>query len=190
VVSSETLYVGFLALLGVERGVELALSRAHRREALAAGGFEVGEHHYRWMAIMHVAFFGACAAEVLVLERPFPGWLGYVALALVVLAQTLRYSAVRALGKRWNVRIVVWPGAKPVTSGPYRFVRHPNYVAVAVEIACIPLVHGAWLTASVFSMLDAAILAVRIREEEQALGPAYAVAFRGRPRMVPRFFGG
>jgi methyltransferase len=142
------------------------------------------------MAAMHVAFFVACAAEVLLLRRPFPGWLGYAALVLVILAQGLRYCAVRALGPRWNVRILVWPGAPPVSHGPYRFVRHPNYVAVAVEVACIPLVHGAWLTAALFSICNAAVLAVRIREEERALGPIYADVFRGRPRMVPRFFNG
>jgi methyltransferase len=190
VVTSEALYLGFLALVGAERGVEVAISRANGRVALASGARELGERHYRYMAAMHVAFFAACTSEVLLFRRPFPGSFGYIALALVVLAEGLRYSAVRALGKRWNVRIIVWPDAAPVTSGPYRFIRHPNYVAVAVEIACVPLVHGAFLTAAVFSICNAAILAVRIREEERALGPVYESVFRDRPRMVPRFFGG
>jgi methyltransferase len=142
------------------------------------------------MAAMHAAFFVSCAAEVLVYHRPFPGVLGFAALVLVVLAQVLRYSAVRALGKRWNVRIIVWPLVPPVTSGPYRFVRHPNYVAVVIELACVPLVHGALFTAAVFSICNAAVIAVRIRDEERALGPGYAQAFRGRPRMIPRAFGG
>jgi methyltransferase len=189
-VTSQALYLGFLALLAAERGVELAISRANGRVAFANGAFEVGQRHYRWMAAMHVAFFAACATEVLLLDRPFPGGLGFAALALALLAQVLRYSAVRALGPRWNVRIVVWPLEPPVTVGPYRFVRHPNYVAVAVELACVPLVHGAFLTAALFSICNAAVLAVRIREEERALGERYAEAFRDRPRMIPRLFGG
>jgi methyltransferase len=185
-VTSQALYLGFLALLGAERGVELGISRANGRAAFENGAFEVGQRHYRWMAAMHLAFFASCAAEVVLLDRPFPGAVGFVALGLALLAQVLRYAAVRALGKRWNVRIIVWPLAAPVTTGPYRFVRHPNYVAVAVELACVPLVHGAFVTAVVFSICNAAVLAVRIREEERAL----ADAFRDRPRMIPRLFGG
>ncbi len=188
--TSQALYLGFLGLLGVERVVELAISRANGRVALANGAFEVGQGHYRWMAAMHAAFFVACAAEVLVFDRAFPGVLGFVALGLVLVAQVLRYSAVWALGRRWNVRIIVWPLAAPVTKGPYRFVRHPNYVAVGIELACVPLVHGAVLTAMVFSILNAAVLAIRIEEEERALGPGYAEAFRDRPRMIPRLFRG
>jgi methyltransferase len=189
-VTSEALYLGFLGLLAMERGVELLISKANGRAAFASGAFEVERGHYRWMAAMHAAFFVSCATEVLVLHRPFPGAFGFVALGLVVLAQLLRYAAVRALGKRWNVRIIVWPLARPVTSGPYRFVRHPNYVAVAVELACVPLVHGALFTAFVFSIFNAAVLAVRIRDEERALGPGYAEVFRDRPRMIPKLFGG
>ena len=189
-VTSQALYLGLLALVAAERGVELVLSRANRRAAFASGAFEVGERHYRWMAAMHVAFFASCAAEVLLLDCPFPGALGFAALVLALLAQVLRYAAVRALGPKWNVRIIVWPLAPPVTSGPYRFVRHPNYVAVAVEFVCIPLVHGAFVTAVVFSICNAAVLAVRIREEELALGARYAEAFRDCPRMIPRLFGG
>jgi methyltransferase len=189
-VTSQALYLGFLGILGAERGVELVISRANARVALASGAFEVGERHYRWMAAMHTAFFFACAAEVLLLDRAFPGVLGFAALGLVLAAQVLRYAAVCALGKRWNVRIIVWPLAAPVTKGPYRFVRHPNYVAVAVELACVPLVHGAVLTAIVFSIANAVVLAIRIGEEERALGAEYAEAFRDRPRMIPRLFRG
>jgi methyltransferase len=190
VVTSEKFYFAFLALLAAERGVELAVSRSNARAAFAAGAHEVGREHYRMMAVMHTLFFVSCAAEVALFHRAFPGVLGFVALALALVAQALRYAAVTALGKRWNVRIIVWPHASPVTRGPYRFVRHPNYVAVAIELACVPLVHGAYLTAIAFSIADAAVLAVRIREEERALGASYEEAFRDRPRMIPRLFGG
>jgi methyltransferase len=142
------------------------------------------------MAALHTAFLLSCGLEVVYFDRPFPGVLGYVALVMALLAQVLRYAAVITLGERWNVRIIVWPSRAPVTEGLYRFVRHPNYVAVIVELVAVPLVHGAVITAAVFSACNAALLTVRIREEERALGPGYADAFRERPRFIPRSFGG
>ena len=189
-VTSRALYLAFLGLLAVERIAELVLSKVNRRIAFQNGAFEVGQAHYRVMAAMHSLFFVSCAAEVLVFDRAFPGALGFAALGFALLAQALRYSAVFALGRRWNVRIIVWPLAPPVTRGPYRFVRHPNYAAVVIELASIPLIHGAFLTAVAFSIGNAAILATRIREEERALGARYADEFRNRPRMIPRLFGG
>jgi methyltransferase len=189
-VISQALYLVFLALVACERGAELVISRAHARVAFANGAYEVGRGHYRLMASVHTLFFASCAAEVLLLDRSFPGALGFVALAAALLAQGLRYSAVSALGQRWNVRIIVWPNAAPVTSGPYRFIRHPNYLAVCIELFFIPLIHGAVITAWVFTALNAGILAVRIGEEERALGNAYREVFRGRPRFLPRVFGG
>jgi methyltransferase len=103
----------------------------------------------------------------------------------VALAQGLRYWAIFTLGERWNVRILVLPNAAPVTRGPYRWVRHPNYVAVVMEILLVPLVHGAWLTAAAFTVANAVVLRIRIRAEEAALGPGYAAAFAGRPRFIP-----
>jgi methyltransferase len=189
-VTSQALYLGFLGALVVERGVEVAISKANAKAAFAKGAREVGRGHYPAMVAMHALFFVACAAEVVGKDRPFPGALGFVALALVIVAQALRYAAVITLGRQWNVRIIVWPDEEPVTRGPYRFVRHPNYVAVVVELLCVPLVHGAFVTACVFTVANALLLTVRIREEERALGHRYAEAFRGRPRLVPRFFGG
>ncbi|MBM7114018.1 isoprenylcysteine carboxyl methyltransferase family protein [Archangium primigenium] len=178
-------YLFFLGLIGVERVVELVLSTRNARRALAAGGREVGQGHYRVMTVLHTAFLVSCAAEVVGWPRAFPGVLGWVALGGAVLAQALRYWAITTLGERWNTRILFIPGARPVTSGPYRFVRHPNYVAVILEMACIPLIHGAYLTALVFSVANAALLVVRIRAEEAALGPEYQRAFGARPRFVP-----
>ncbi len=109
---------------------------------------------------------------------------------MVLGAQALRYWAIATLGWRWNTRIVVVPGTAPVTAGPYRWVRHPNYVAVIAEMIALPLVHGAWLTALVFSVGNALLLRVRIRAEEQALGEPWQHAFAGRPRFVPGGHGG
>jgi methyltransferase len=189
-VTSQALYLGFLGALVVERGIEVGISKANARAAFSMGAHEVGRAHYPPMVAMHALFFIACATEVLALDRPFPGALGFVALAFVILAQALRYAAVITLGRQWNVRIIVWPDEEPVTKGPYRFVRHPNYVAVVVELLCVPLVHGAFVTACVFTVSNALFLTVRIREEERALGMRYAEVFRGRPRLIPRVFGG
>lgn len=183
---SQALYLGGLGLLGLERLLELVRSRRNARRALARGGREVGRGHYRVMAATHAAFLVSCAGEVVLGRRRFPGLLGWSALAGVAAAQVLRGWAVHSLGDRWNVRIVVVPGEEPVVRGPYRLVRHPNYVAVILEVALVPLVHAAWKTALAFSVANAALLAVRIRAEERALGAAWAARFAALPRFVPR----
>lgn len=182
---TESLYGWLLLAVALERGVELVVSARNARRAFDRGAVEVGQGHYRVMKLLHTAFLLACAAEVAFLGRPFPGALGWAALGAVAGAQALRWWAVAALGVRWNTRVIVWPDLAPVTGGPYRFVRHPNYVAVVVEIAALPLVHGAWATAVVFSVLNVLLLVVRIRAEETALGPRWAAAFAEAPRFVP-----
>ena len=111
---------------------------------------------------------------------------------MVAFAQVLRYAAVFTLGSRWNVRIVVWPGKAPVTSGPYRFMRHPNYVAVVLEVLFVPLVHGAFWTATVFSACNAVLLWVRIRAEEALLswqfGDEYDSYCARTSRLVPGLY--
>jgi len=185
-VSSYGWYLAFLGLLGLERLFELRLSARHARAALAEGAREVGQANYVAMVALHTAFLGAAALEPWVLERPFPGWPGWVALGAAAGAQGLRYWAVASLGSRWNTRVIVLPEAPPVTGGPYRYLRHPNYLAVVVELAAVPLIHGAWLTAVGFSLANAGVLAWRIRVEEAALGPRWEAAFAGRSRFIPR----
>jgi methyltransferase len=178
-------YLGLLGLLAAERLVELVLSRRNAARAFARGGVETGRGHYRVMVVFHSLFLVACAVEVVGLSRPCPGGLGLAALGVALAAQGLRYWAIASLGERWNTRIIVVPGLPPVTRGPYRFLRHPNYVAVVLEMAAVPLVHGAWVTAVVFSLGNALLLLVRIRAEEAALGAAYAEAFADKPRFIP-----
>jgi methyltransferase len=139
------------------------------------------------MKALHTAFFFACAGEVLLLHRPFIPALGWPMLALVVLAQGLRYWAVLTLGRRWNVRVLVVPGDPAVTAGPYRYLRHPNYLAVVIEGVAVPLVHTAWITALAFTLANAALLRVRIRCEEEALAVHcdYARRLGDRPRLFP-----
>jgi methyltransferase len=165
------LYSGLIALVGVERLVELRLSVRNAKWAFERGAKEYGQGHYPFMTVFHTAFLVSCVAEPWVFDRPFPGALGFVALGLAVGAQLLRYWAITTLGHRWNTRVIVLPKGEPlVTGGPYRFVRHPNYVAVCLELLVLPLVHGAWVTAVVFTLGNALLLRVRIRVEEVALG--------------------
>jgi len=184
-VTTARAYLVFLAILGVERLVELAISRRNMKRAFARGAVEVGQRHFRVMSVFHTAFLVSCAAEVLAFDRPFPGAIGVFSLVGALAAQGLRYWAISTLGDRWNVRIIVEPSAAPVTGGPYGYVRHPNYLAVVMEMAFVPLIHGAYLTAIAFSAGNAALLWVRVRAEERALGERYAAAFADRPRFVP-----
>jgi methyltransferase len=183
-VSPRGLYLLLVGLFAAERGVELVLSTRNARRALARGAVESGRGHYPAMVAFHALFLAACAAEALARPAP-PGTVALLAAAAAILAQGLRWWAVAALGERWSTRILVVPGEGPVTRGPYRFLRHPNYLAVALEIACLPLAWGSWRTALVFSVGNALLLAVRIPAEERALGPAWARALGDRPRLVP-----
>lgn len=175
----------YLVLLAGERTVELLLSRRNARRALAAGAFEAGRGHHRAMVLFHAAFLVACAVEPLLAPRPWPLPAALIALAAALGAQGLRWWAVATLGERWSTRIVVLPGAPPVTGGPYRIVRHPNYLAVAIELLAVPLVAGALWTAAVATALDALLLSIRIPAEERALGEAWQRAFVGVRRFVP-----
>jgi methyltransferase len=184
-VSSVALYLTGLGALYLERLAELLVSRRNARLALAAGGVESGRRHYALMVGVHALFPLACGLEVLALHRAFPGLLGVMALAAALLAQGARWWVVATLGWRWNTRIIVVPGAPVVTTGPYRFLRHPNYLAVMVEAVAVPLIHGAWLSAAAFGLANAALLWLRIPAEERALGQVWATALAGKPRFFP-----
>jgi methyltransferase len=189
-VISERAYLILLALLAAERGFELFISRRNARRALARSGIEVGRSHYRVMVTMHTLFLVSCAAESFLVAHAISPVLSTVALIGVFLAQFVRYAAVMTLGERWNTRIIVMPGAAPVTRGLYRWIRHPNYVAVVIEIAALPLIRGCWITALVFTIANALMLAVRIPAEERALGANYSQAFGSVARFFPHLRGG
>jgi methyltransferase len=121
------------------------------------------------MVMLHTALLAGAVAEVWMLGRPFLPILGWTALAVVIASQSLRWWCIATLGRQWNTRVIVVPGLPLVSRGPYRLLRHPNYVAVVFEGAALPLVHSAWVTAGVFTVLNAAQLARRIHVEEHAL---------------------
>lgn len=167
--SSTTWFVLLIAAVGVERLVELIISQRHIAWAKARGGVEVGGGHYPAMVLLHVGLLVGSIAEVVVLSRAFYPWLGWTMFVGVLLSQGLRWWCISTLGPQWNTRVVVVPGAGRVTSGPYRLSRHPNYVAVATEGVCLPLVHTAWVTATVFTLCNAVLMRTRITAEERAL---------------------
>lgn len=184
---SATLYLALVAVVAIERVFELRLARRNAARMLARGGVEVGAGHYPWMVALHTLFLIACPLEVFLLARPFCPMVGWTMLALVIAAMGLRYWAVSSLGDRWTTRIVLVPEEPVVRRGPYRWLRHPNYLAVITEIFALPLVHGAWITGLIATALNAWLLTVRIGTEERALATRadYGKAFAS----VPRFFG-
>ena len=162
-------YVLLIAVVACERLAELVIARRNLAWSLERGGVEVGAGHYPVMVVLHTAFLVGCLAEVILLDRPFLPALGWSMLAIVVAAQVLRWWCITSLGPRWNTRVVVIPGAPRVNGGPYRLCSHPNYVAVVAEGIALPLVHTAWITALVFTILNAALLTRRITTENSAL---------------------
>ena len=167
-------YALLVALVAVERLAELVVARRNARWSLARGGVVYGQGHYPWMVALHTGLLAGCLLEVWLADRPFVPGLGWPMFGLVLAAQALRWWCVTTLGPQWNTQVVVVPGMPLVTRGPYRFgwLRHPNYVAVAVEGAALPLVHSAWLTALVFTVLNVPLMAVRLRCENAALATA------------------
>ncbi|MET9046780.1 isoprenylcysteine carboxyl methyltransferase family protein [Streptomyces sp. NPDC004362] len=169
-----------VAAVAGERVAELVIARRNQRWSTARGAIVAGQGHYPAMVALHTGLLIACPAESWLLDRPFVPALAWPMLAVLVCAQALRWWCIHALGPRWNTRVMVVPGLPLVTSGPYRWrwLRHPNYAAVVAEGAALPLVHTAWVTAALFTSLDAALLTVRVRCENRALaattGPAPA----------------
>lgn len=154
------------ALVGIQRLLELGLSRRNERRLRARGAVERGRGHYPFIVALHALWLLSTAVEGSRRPATRPD---RAALAAFLLAQPLRYWAIASLGDHWSTRILIVPGERLVRKGPYRYVRHPNYLVVATEMLALPLAFGARRTALVFSGLDAALLAVRIREEERAL---------------------
>ena len=167
--TSQLLFTALVLAVGVERLMELRLSKRHAAWAFSRGGREFGRGHFPPMVVLHATLLVGALAEVWLLERPFLPILGWAALAVVTASQTLRWWCIATLGQQWNTRVIVVPGLPLVSRGPYRVLRHPNYVAVVLEGAALPLVHSAWVTAAGFTVLNAALLARRIKVEERAL---------------------
>jgi methyltransferase len=182
----------FLLLLAVAalRIVELRISRRHQRDLVSRGAARVDEPRFRWMVALHTGVLLGAALEVVLLKRPFIPALAAVMFAIFIAANAVRWWVIRTLGDHWNVQVMDSTRLGVITTGPFRFVRHPNYAAVFAEMLSLPLIHTAWITALAGSLAHVAVLAQRLSTEERVLfaNPDYRAAMAGKPRFLPGMF--
>jgi methyltransferase len=162
-------YVLLIGVVAVERLAEVVVAKRNRVWSQAHGGVEFGAGHYPAMVVLHSGLLAGCLVEPIALHRPFVPALGWPMFAIVLAAQALRWWCIAVLEHQWNTRVIVIPGAARIAGGPYRLMPHPNYVAVIAEGFALPLVHTAWITALVFSTLNAWLLRTRVTVENAAL---------------------
>ncbi|GLB57922.1 isoprenylcysteine carboxyl methyltransferase family protein [Cytobacillus sp. NCCP-133] len=162
------LFLLFIAIIIVQRAAELMVAKSNEKWMKSQGALEFGQGHYKWIVFIHTMFLISCILEVFILEKSLsPFWPFF--LCLFVVAQAERIWAISSLGRFWNTKIIVLPGANVIRKGPYRFFKHPNYMIVAAEFLVIPLLFKAHLTAIVFTIVNSIILSIRIPAEEKAL---------------------
>lgn len=183
-----TAFFLLVCAVALQRVLEVRVSRLNEADLARRGGREHAAEQMPVMVAVHGAWLVCTWLEVWLLDRPFRRWLALFALVAFAVGQVLRLLAIHQLGERWTVKVITVPGAPPVTGGIFRYLRHPNYVGVIIEIAALPLIHGAWLTALVFSVANGVLLSRRIAAEERALGASsdYDREFAGLPRLVPK----
>jgi methyltransferase len=183
-------YLGLLVLVALLRIYELRISRTHQKEMIARGGSKVNDPRFRWMVLLHTLVLIGCAVEVVFLHRPFYPWFAAICFVIFLAANAVRWWVIRTLGQHWNVQVMDSTGMGVVTSGPFRYVRHPNYAAVFVEMLALPLMHCAWITAITGSLAHALVLSQRLATEERVLfsDAKYRAAMSGKPRFVPGLF--
>ena len=184
------LYLALLLAVAVLRLIELRVSRRHQEKMLTQGAVRVPEPHFKWIVAVHTFVLIGSALEVVLLRRPFLPFLAGPMFALFLASNLMRFWVIRALGELWSVQVMDSTRVGVVTTGPFRFVRHPNYTGVILEMISLPLIHTAWITAIVASLGYAFALSMRIREEERILmaNPEYRAAMGHKPRFVPGLF--
>lgn len=163
------IYWWIIAFTVIERLVELIVSQRNAAWSFARGGREIGADHYKWMVMLHTSYLFACVIEPLVFDRQVNDVIATFFMVVVILTQLLRWWVILTLGHQWNTRVIIVPGLARVKRGPFLWFDHPNYLAVIVELAALPLIHGAWLTSVIYSALNLWLLKVRISIENKAL---------------------
>ena len=183
-------FLMLLACVGVERLLELQLSRRHQHQLANSGARKHRDPQYRWMIALHTGVLIGAALEVILLRRPFIPWLAFPAVVFFALATVLRWWVIRTLGVHWNTEVVDSAALGVVSDGPFRWVRHPNYLGVFVELIALPLIHTAWITAIFAALGNIFVLRNRLSIEEHLLDavPAYRAAMSSKPRFLPRIF--
>jgi methyltransferase len=187
---SAIVYTLFLAAVGAGRLIEMGVSRRRQRALAARGVVKLAEPHFRRMVLLHGGVLAGAALEVWLLGRPFIPALGIPMIALFILANLLRWWVIRTMAEHWNVQVMNSIALGVVTDGPFRWIRHPNYLAVFVELLAAPLIHTAWLTALIGGLVHILVLRRRIAVEEAVLlaSPAYQAAMAHKPRFLPGLF--
>lgn len=164
------LFYSVISVIALQRLFELFISKRNEKWILKKGGIEYGKKHYRFIVIMHILFFVSMVIEYKIKERDFQiNIFNYLFLVFLIILELLRIWTLMSLGKYWNTKVYRIPGAELIRTGPYKFLRHPNYAIVAGEIFVIPMIFNLYYTAVIFSILNAAILSVRIKVENKAL---------------------
>ncbi len=181
------IFIGIVVAVILQRLLELRLSDRNKAEILQRGGKEHGDNLLGAVKVLQVSWWIAMIAEVWYLDRPFIPVLAAVALTATIAGQVLRYLSMQALEWRWTLPIMTVPGMSVVESGIYRYLRHPNWLGVILEIAFLPLIHSAYFTAIAFSLANAWLMSRRIQTEERALAKNnnYETAFAQKPRFIP-----
>lgn len=187
--NSQWLYLGFLAAVACARLTELVISKLNWRQ-VRSGAKMVPEKTFVAMVAVHASLFMVLPLELFWREPSFGGWVSNLAIAGFVLAQVVRVWTLRTMGRSWNVRVVHGPEVRIVSSGPFRFVRHPNYAVVILEMAALPLIHNLFLSALYLTVANGLVLWVRIRNEESVLrrNPEWLAKMGSKPRFVPGLF--
>ncbi|AGK54642.1 hypothetical protein B1NLA3E_14480 [Bacillus sp. 1NLA3E] len=161
-------FEGFISFVVLQRLVELVIAKKNEKVMKEKGAIEFGQLHYRFMVLMHVMFFVVLIFEVSIFnEQVSQFW--PILFPMFLLVQAGRIWALTSLGEFWNTKIIVLPEARPIKRGPYRYLKHPNYVIVSIELLVIPLLFHAYMTAVIFTILNGYLLSIRIPAEEQAL---------------------
>jgi len=181
-------YTVLLATVGLGRLAELRISGRHQRQLASRGVARVPEPRFRWMVLLHGGVLFGAALEVWLLKRPFIRALAIPMGLIWLLANGLRWWVIRTMAEHWNVQVMDSMQLGVVTGGPFRWIRHPNYLAVFVELLALPLLHSAWLTAFGGALAHIWVLRQRIALEERILlaDPAYRALMGPKPRFVPR----
>ncbi len=182
-------YTGLVAAVGLGRLLELRVSRRRQRRLEQAGMVKVPEPHFKAMVGLHTGVLAGSVLEVWLLKRRFRPHLALPALVTLLGANVLRWWVIRTLADHWNVEVIDSLPRGVIAHGPYRFIRHPNYVAVFLELLALPLLGGAWLTAVIGSIAHLWVLKQRIATEESVLlaHSAYRAAMGHKPRFMPRW---
>ncbi|WP_442594405.1 isoprenylcysteine carboxyl methyltransferase family protein [Neobacillus sp. D3-1R] len=177
----------FLVIIILQRLLELIVAKGNEKWMKKQGGIEYGRNHYRFIVGIHSFFFLFFIWEVIYFQKNISA-IWPILLLFFVLTQVGRVWALSSLGRYWNTKIIVVPDAEVVVKGPYKYVKHPNYVIVTLEFLIIPLFYQAYLTMFVFSLLNVWILSIRIPEEEKALKEwtPYGATFEKSPRFFPK----